>query len=324
MLIFLLATIGGAISTFYARVLALRIGIINHPNPLVTHHIKPVANLGGVGILLGIAIALSVVGEFPPLRISLGAIMVLALGLLDDLRPLSPTAKLIAQIAIAIVVVFLGMRMLVFGNAVLDGTLSALVMIILFNAFNFTDVSDGLVAMLSIIGCFGLIILGADSGLALATAGAALGFMIFNKPDASIFLGDAGSHLLGFLAAVLILDPAYGSLQYSPNVWRLLGVFLCFSLPLFELAFLIVVRTYKNIPWYRGSPDHYSLRLQRTGFTKWGVLISSAAVALAMSCGGILLTVLGTALRILILLFVVLIIALLSRVLFRMDGKADD
>jgi UDP-GlcNAc:undecaprenyl-phosphate GlcNAc-1-phosphate transferase len=294
----------GAACTFLVRRFALKHGIVNHPNPIVPQHTRPVAYLGGAGIFIALVLAFPAAGITIPLRIILGAFCAMLIGLIDDLRPMSPILKLGLQLAVALTAVLFGLVPQVFDGALLNTALAVSGIVLLFNAFNLTDVSDGLVSLLMIISCVGLALIGADGSLALGTTAVILGFLLFNKPDASIFLGDAGSHLLGFLAAVLIFDPVFGSLGSRPGALLLIGSLLCVGVPLFELLFLIIVRAGKGIPWYRGSPDHFALRLQKHGFSKLGVLLVAAFAAALLCMAGLLLKVVSVAIGYALLLIV--------------------
>ncbi len=115
--------------------------------------------------------------------------------------------------------------------------------------------------------------------LALGAAGACIGFLFFNRPPATIFLGDAGSHLLGFLLA------AVGILHFrnAPAWTSFVAACLVVAVPLFEFAFLFVIRVRKGIPWWRGSPDHFALRLQARGFSRLGADLIAWTAALILA-----------------------------------------
>lgn len=296
-----LGVILGASFTFLARRFALKHGIVNHPNPIVPQHTRPVAYLGGAGIFLALLLVFPAAGAEIPMRIVLGAFLAVSVGLMDDLRPMSPLLKLGLQMAVAVTAVLSGLLPQVFDGVLPNAVVAVTGIVVLFNAFNLTDVSDGLVPLLMIIGCTGLAFLGADPPFALGTAAVTLGFFLFNRPDASIFLGDAGSHLLGFLAAVLVFDPALGSLGHRPEASLFLGSAMCVGVPLFELVFLVVVRTGKGIPWYRGSPDHFALRLQKRGMSKNGVLRLAASAGVLSCAVGVLVSSSAVGMRIVLL-----------------------
>ena len=260
-------------STWVARSLALRLGFVSHPNPIVPQHTEPVAYLGGAGVAVAIVIAsLSGAKTIVPLFIWLPALLFLALGVADDLRPFSAAKKLLLQSAVAMLAVILGFRADVSGIAILDAFAAFLWIIALVNAVNVTDVCDGLVAGVSVPLFLALALLNpARAPLALAVAGACVGFLFFNRPPATIFLGDGGSHLLGFLAATL--TPL--SSRSFPAALLVMGVFL------FELLFLVFVRTRKGLRWWLGSRDHFALRLQAAGLSK----VQTDLVAIAAGIG---------------------------------------
>lgn len=260
-------------STWVARSLALRLGFVSHPNPIVPQHTEPVAYLGGAGVAVAIVIAsLSGAKTIVPLFIWLPALLFLALGVADDLRPFSAAKKLLLQSAVAMLAVILGFRADVSGIAILDAFAAFLWIIALVNAVNVTDVCDGLVAGVSVPLFLALALLNpARAPLALAVAGACVGFLFFNRPPATIFLGDGGSHLLGFLAATL--TPL--SSRSFPAALLVMGVFL------FELLFLVFVRTRKGLRWWLGSRDHFALRLQAAGLSK----VQTDLVAIAAAIG---------------------------------------
>lgn len=204
------------------RAVALRAGIVNHPNPHVPQHRRPVAYLGGVGIALGLVVAWggatlamrfgAAQGEAPSIaaRVFLPGALFLVLGVWDDLRVLSPRTKFVAQVAVALVAVGWGCWAPLTGLEVVDGAVSAILVVSFVNAFNMTDVCDGLVSMLAIVGFGWAALLGAPVLPMVLLGGATFGFWLLNRPDATIFLGDAGTHLLGFLAAVTVIDPDMG------------------------------------------------------------------------------------------------------------------
>ena len=283
----LLAAAAGALGTLAARTLALRVGMVSRPNPLVAQHTRTVAYLGGVGIAAGFAAGLlaspwlGVARDAPGLptaALATGAALFLAIGVWDDARPLQPLPKLLAQCAAATAAAAGGVVLPATGSGAANVALSAFWMVVMVNAVNLTDVCDGLVAGLAVVL---LLVLAAASpqlrGPALALAGATAGFLVFNLPPATVFLGDAGSHLLGFALAALVLVDArsFPLVHAAPRAGLMTGVFL------FELAFLIAVRRHKGVPFWRGSPDHFSLRLQAAGLSRWQTdAVAWAAAAL--------------------------------------------
>jgi UDP-GlcNAc:undecaprenyl-phosphate GlcNAc-1-phosphate transferase len=288
--LFALAAAAGALGTLAARALARRVGLLNAPNPIVPQHVRPVAYLGGVGVAAGLAAGLAAAAAagarwpagLPLPGLLAGAAAFLALGTWDDARPLAWRPKLALQAAAALAAAAGGVVLPLSGWPLVDGALAVLWIVVVVNAVNLTDVCDGLVAGLLAVTCALLAATRPEvAPVALAAGAAAAGFLLFNRPPASIFLGDGGAHLLGFVLAALLLADARGAppAQAAGRVALLAGV------PLFELAFLVAMRRRKGLPWWRGSPDHFSLRLQAAGLTRWqtDAVAWSAAAALALA-----------------------------------------
>jgi UDP-GlcNAc:undecaprenyl-phosphate GlcNAc-1-phosphate transferase len=271
--------------TWLVRRFARTRGIVNHPNPIVPQHRQPVAYLGGIAVALTIAIVVSIARPLSevasvPARIAVPAILFLFIGTWDDLRPLSPFRKLLFQCVASTVAVAMGLLWRISGIPALDAVASFLWFLVVVNAFNVTDVCDGLVAGLAVIALLFVVSRGSEIALPWITTGALLGFLVFNRPPASIFLGDGGSLLLGFLVAASLVSNPLASARAD---WKLVAAgFFAVGVFLFEVALLVYARVRKGLPWWRGSPDHFSLRLQACGLTRWqtDVLAWGAAILL--------------------------------------------
>ena len=292
------------IGTWLVRTAARRFGIVNQPNAIVPQHTKPIAYLGGVGVVIGVVLTCGLLAFLSwinfqgiggqdgwngavPIAIALPAVLYLALGLADDLAALTVPVKFLAQGLIALIAVAGGLIAPLTGQFWIDAVLSWFWIAAVVNAFNLTDVCDGLLGGLSAVMFFWLAFTGIDTApLAVAVTGACLGFLVFNRPRATIFLGDAGSHLLGFLAAAMTVHLFLAKPQFP--IQSVVQSFLLLSVPLFEMIFLTVVRHRKGLPWWKGSPDHFSLRLQAAGLTAlqtdaiaWIVAFASGFVAIS-------------------------------------------
>jgi len=286
------ALVAGVLGTLGVRTLALCLGVVNNPNPLIPQHTRPVAYLGGVGVAIGIAAGVVALwftnAAMPGVEILLVATMFLALGVADDLLAFKPAPKFALQAVIAALAVALGIKAELTGAAMLDAAISWFWITTLVNAFNFTDVCDGLLGSLSVVMFSALAFLApSDAGLSFIVAAACIGFLAFNRPPASIFLGDAGSHLLGFLAAAITLTLV--GRATAPWSFALAAAVLVVAVPLFELAFLTAVRVKKGLAWWKGSPDHFSLRLQAAGFTRARTDLIACAFAAAWAGAGVFL-----------------------------------
>jgi UDP-GlcNAc:undecaprenyl-phosphate GlcNAc-1-phosphate transferase len=270
--------LAGYITTLLAERLANATEFVAAPNPLVAQHVRPVAYLGGLGVLGGVVCGVVVSGRPAPENYLIAGIALYTLlGVVDDARPFRPGAKLTLQLAVAIVAVAMGLRANLTGVPLVDDAFLVFLVVMLVNAVNFTDVCDGLVASLGVValGAAAIVLHPANVSICLAGSGACAGFLLRNKPPACIVLGDAGSHLIGFLlAAVWIGAIATGGAHNVIRGALVYGVFL------FELLFITSVRIWKGLPWWRGSPDHFSLRMQAAGWSR-GQLDAAAALSAA-------------------------------------------
>jgi UDP-GlcNAc:undecaprenyl-phosphate GlcNAc-1-phosphate transferase len=238
-------------------------------------------------------------------------------GICDDLKAFSAIPKFGLQICGALVAVYLGNRFTVTGSPVVDSFISVFWILTLVNAYNFIDVCDGLAAGIGAVAFAVLALRGAAGGIhPLAAGGAALGFLAFNRPPASIFLGDAGSHLLGFLAAAFSMS-LFGSNLSWP---RLPEMLLISGVPLFELVFITLVRLYKGIPWWKGSPDHFALRLQAAGMTRLQADLCGWLAAIVMALVGVSLELLSRAEGIACIATLLLVIAAATMLLLKLDA----
>ncbi len=292
---------------------------------------QPVAYMGGLAVALAFLAALFGVkawllpttdqGAWPAslqvLRgvyaIALGGFIALGLGLLDDKHALSPRAKLLGQLGGAVVLVCCGLRVRFINPPWASILVTILWVVTVTNALNFVDIMDGLAASVGLVAAMAFMAFALNSGrsndalAAAALGGALLGFLPYNFQPARIYLGDAGSHFLGFVLSAISLSLGY-SHQNELAVFSPLAIL---ALPLFDLLLMIVIRTRKGIPPWKGSPDHVPLRLRALGWSVssgWfltlsgltlatGRLMVYAASFLPLGCNGLLLAwaVLGLA-----------------------------
>jgi UDP-GlcNAc:undecaprenyl-phosphate GlcNAc-1-phosphate transferase len=217
-----------------------------------------------------------------------GAFGILAVGWLDDKYELRPRAKFAGQFLVAALVAASGARITLFVPSLLFSyALTILWLLTVMNAFNFMDNMNGLCAGLGAIGawCFGL--RAAADGqylvalLALLTFGALLGFLPYNFPRARAFLGDAGSHLVGYLLAVLAILPHFYTPQRHRR-WAVLIPLFVLAVPLLDLAWVVLRRWRLGKPFYQADTNHLSHRLVRLGLSQTqAVLLIWLAAALS-------------------------------------------
>ncbi|MSS70229.1 MAG: undecaprenyl/decaprenyl-phosphate alpha-N-acetylglucosaminyl 1-phosphate transferase [Candidatus Latescibacteria bacterium] len=272
---FLTSLLLAALLTPLAGRLAVRLGRVSPPNPSVDGHTRATPYLGGLAIFCAVSPFLLSAKESAWI---LGTALMMLVGLLDDLFPFSPARKLLAQAAAAIATVAFGLHFDVSGILLLDAALTVFWLIAIANAFNVTDMMDGLAPGIGGIAGVGFAVVLTGSGpvesatLAAALAGGLFGFLIHNFHPARVFMGDTGSLFAGTLLGCLTVTLQRGGAGVAG--FALLG------LPLFEAAFLIAVRTRQGRPWYRASRDHTAQRLVQSGLSIRGAVLTLYAAAL--------------------------------------------
>jgi len=275
--------------------LAVATGYLDHPDPRKTHP-TPTALLGGAAVGLSIALGAGLAAlffgtpiEIPRAGVLVGAALSLALGLVDDRHPMRPAGKLLGQVAVGFCLVLWGARDGFLVENPLLGAVAMLGVVALLNGINFLDAMDGIVGAVVPIAASGFVALallhGADVDLALAwgVIGAGAGFLVYNAPPARIFLGDAGSHLLGFALAALTLQALDDALTW-PHV---AGVACILSYPLFDVVFVICDRLLSRRPITVGSTDHTTHRLGRI-CGRWGTLAMISGLVALGTCLGVI------------------------------------
>ncbi|MBN1553174.1 MAG: hypothetical protein JXA11_00395 [Phycisphaerae bacterium] len=284
-ILFILCVALGGLGTRATRALGLRIGFVRLPDShLSTSTTTAVSYLGGVGMFLGVAGGLAgawflreytviPAGENPFAAMDArvfwgflgGGVLFLLLGVVNDKFTVSTDMKFGGQLLFAAGAAALGVRCAFTGFLWIDGAISAMWILVLINAFNLTDVCDGLVTGISVLIFVALMILTGINPLCLAVLGASLGVLWFHKPRATVLLGDGGGYFLGFLVAAITLLLGQGRPIWP---WAAQVLLIC-GIVLFELTLLVLVRVKKGLVWCQTSPDHFSLRLQAAGLSSW-------------------------------------------------------
>jgi UDP-GlcNAc:undecaprenyl-phosphate/decaprenyl-phosphate GlcNAc-1-phosphate transferase len=300
---FLVAALIAFVATPPVARLARRLGVLHHPRDRDLHD-RPVPGLGGLAILAAVVVAALV---FLPWNgetrgIVGGALAIAFVGAVDDWRPngLHPAIKLAGQFAAAAIPVSAGvfvdhLTLPFFEPIGLSDTvgraLTLVGIVTVMNVVNFTDGADGLAAGVCTIAAatFAIIALslGRDEAgvLAALTAGASLGFLWHNFHPASIFMGDAGSNLLGLLLACVAIQ---GVLKTAAVV-ALFFPLLILAVPALDATFVVAKRIKYGRPVYSADRWHFHHRFADIGFSQrrtvlylYGWTLSLAALALAM------------------------------------------
>jgi UDP-GlcNAc:undecaprenyl-phosphate GlcNAc-1-phosphate transferase len=206
--------------------------------------------------------------------IAFGAIAISVLGWFDDKYELKPLPKFTGQFLIALLVAVACKRITLFVPSVaFSYVITILWLLTIINAFNFMDNMNGLCAGIGAIGAFLFALIAAADGEYLVAltgfliCGALIGFLPWNFPNARAFLGDAGSHLVGYLLAVMAILPHFYTKQ-NPHPLAVLSPLLVLAVPLADLAQVVILRTLNRKPFWIGDTNHLSHRLVRAGFSQ--------------------------------------------------------
>lgn len=287
------------------------------------------------GIAIGLSFILTSLLSFSIYRIFLdgrilailvSSLLMLIFGVIDDYKEMSIFAKFAVQIIATMLLIFFGVKAQIvsIGNF-LNLIITFIWVLGITNAFNHLDVMDGLSATVSFICSASLFIICFINGdvkmaiLLAALAAASLGFLLYNFPPAKIYMGNSGSHFLGFVLAAITL-----AISYAP-ITRKVALFaplLILGVPIFDTAFLILLRLMKKKLPFRKSNDHLALRLLSMGYSKRKALFIMLALSIFFSTAAVMVSQVANKLGFLIIGYVIFIILCLTVKIgrIRMDG----
>ncbi len=225
--------------------------------------------------------------------LALGAFLSMLLGLIDDKYPLSAGVKFGGQFLIALLAVWLGgVRVNIFlTQPVLVWAASIFWIMLLMNSINFFDNMDGLaVGTIAIAMGFFSVIAALNQQffiavLAAASCGTCAGFWFYNTSPATIFMGDSGSHFLGYLAAVISAGVTWFGIDFSLSRFPVLIPLFILALPLFDTAMVVLIRTCKGKPFWIGDHNHISHRFVRMGLSRRQAVLVVHLLALGIGLG---------------------------------------
>lgn len=257
-----------------------------------------------------------------PAALLAGSALMFIVGIYDDLKPLTPPVKMAGQLLAAGIVVFSGYRTSFFSSELLNILLTVVWLVGITNAINLLDNMDGLAGGISFItACLLSFFFWRTPGqetfmlLSLALAGAILGFLIFNFPPASIFMGDSGSLFLGFTLAAL----AIARRPQASNVFAIMSVpTLIFLLPILDTTFVTFTRLLRGQSPAQGGRDHTSHRLVAFGLSERQAVLVLYTLALGAGVAGAAIESLDYTLGLVLIPVIVLSAALLAAYLGRL------
>lgn len=299
--IFLFSLILTCLFTPVFKHIAVRIGLVDIPSQQKhKNHARIIPLMGGaamcsawlITILAGFLVPLFLKANIPQylngdisgifithkriIIISVGALLMTILGFLDDKFPMSAKVKFLGQFVIAaFVVTFADIKISLFLNSdILTWGITVFWILLIVNAVNFFDNMDGLASGIAAIAFFFFMLIAIIfkhyfiASLSAAGLGSSLGFWFFNKNPATIFMGDSGSHFLGYTLAVTGALTTY----YQQGITQTeLAVFIplfVLAIPLFDLLSVVVIRLKIRKPIYIGDNNHISHRFNKMGMTR--------------------------------------------------------
>ena len=349
------------LATFVMRRVAPRWGLVDQPNHRKVHT-SPVPLGGGVAIALGVVLPFAmgtlvllltdasllakIVPDFalPHLaglreRISGlwimlgGALLLMALGLIDDRRGVDWRIRLLVQFTVATVCVATqGWQLTAFITvprlgSMVSVALSVIWIVALINSFNMLDNMDGLSAGVaaiaaSILATVMLISPAAPqpqlfvAGFLLVLVGALLGFLVHNRPPAKIFMGDAGSYFVGFCIAIATLLATFaGYSATSPGAHAVLAPLCVMAVPLYDMTTVIWIRIREGRSPFEADKNHFSHRLVELGLSKTQAVLTIYLTTATCGLGALLLhqvDLFGASVVVLLIACVLLLIAILE------------
>jgi UDP-GlcNAc:undecaprenyl-phosphate/decaprenyl-phosphate GlcNAc-1-phosphate transferase len=307
---FLVAAAVTALLTPITMRLARAVGAIDEPRERGLSE-RPTPLLGGLAIFAGALVAALVWlpgGYYTQHQLWHGVLLaagvITLVGALDDRFELPPAIKLAGQIAAAVIVVHFGVAVkaitlpffgkLDFPNAGVTNAgpvLTVIGLVAMMNVVNFSDGVDGLAAGVCVIIAATMAVIAFDLDrqqpgvLAALTAGAALGFLLYNFPPASSFMGDCGANLLGLLMGVITVEAAVKTAAVVSFVLPL----ILLAVPFLDTTFVVLKRLKYRQPIYRSDSEHFHHRMARIGFSSrrtiaylyaWTLMLAGLALAL--------------------------------------------
>jgi UDP-GlcNAc:undecaprenyl-phosphate GlcNAc-1-phosphate transferase len=345
----ILAFIVAFSATPIAKRLAFKIGAVDVPNDGRRMHSKPIARLGGLAIVAGFVIAVlyNIIGSLfdgsglfvlnPKLLGFLaGVVIVVTMGVIDDIFTLKARYKLIFQVAAAVIIVLSGTRIenvtnpfaasgMSSLNIYLSYALTILWIVGITNALNLIDGLDGLAAGVSSIASLSLFVVAVIVGdpysalLTAILAGATLGFLPYNFNPAKIFMSDSGANFLGFSLAFISIQ---GALKSYATISIAIPL-LILGLPLFDTIFAIIRRVVSKKSIMEADRGHLHHRLMDMGLSQRQAVIMMYVLSATLGLCAIVLADKGFFSAIILIIIVAVFIIGGARYFTEINNKED-
>jgi len=311
--------------TPWTKKLAAQKQILDHPGDVKIHE-KPIPRTGGIAIVIAFLVStllfLGFAVDTRTLLLILSILVIVGTGLADDIWGLSPVQKLAGQ-AIAALVFAISQPSILNLPPILGGIFVFLFVLLVCNAVNLIDGLDGLAAGLSVIASIGFMVAGILTnnalvvGLSAIIAGAGLGFLPYNWPQAGVFMGDVGSLFLGFaLAAIGVI-----AIQKTDGFVEILIPIFILGVPIFDTVVTILRRIVNKQALFSADLAHSYNLVKNKGLTTAGVVILYYLFGLLLSGCGVLVQLRRESYLPVLLLLIVSALSAFLVVRFRLLSK---
>lgn len=319
--------------TFMIKILAEKLRFYDIPKDELKNHPHPIPYagasiwLGFILVLLGLRLLTSFeTGTLHQLRgLVYGGTLIFILGFLDDRLDLDFRVKFLWQIIAAMILVHYDIYIKFFPSKTLNIVLSLFWVVLVVNSVNIIDILDGLscgVAAICALGFFAITLPTEQlyvNFAAIILFSILLGFWFFNKPRAKVFMGDGGSLFTGFMLAAISMGADYSKV----NIIGLFSPLLILGIPLYDTILVSYFRWRSGKPIFKGSKDHYALRLSAAGLTPWRINLLSYAISTVLALAAFSITVAPTGYAFFILVIVFSMGLIGSGVLDTIDPHAE-
>ncbi len=333
---FLVAAVLSGLLTPKVMDFAHKVGAIDVPKDTRRMHKTPIPRLGGLAIFMGFLGSLLIFGKFDlqMLSILLGAMIIVVLGIFDDIVPLGAKFKFVIQIIAASIPVCIGgLKIEFFTNfnpfsdhlyislGVFAIPFTIFWVVGITNAVNLIDGLDGLAAGISSIASLTMLavaLLTGEIGVAITMAaltGGCLGFLPYNFNPAKIFMGDTGSTFLGFILATMSIEgffKFYAVISFAVP-------FLILGLPIFDTAFAIIRRVLSGRSPMSPDRGHFHHKLVDMGFNVKQAVAILYAISGTLGLAAVILTTSGEAKAMMLVVAVLVVMALFGWLLYTIE-----
>jgi len=345
-----------------ARKFAIKHNVLDQPDDRKMH-LEPKPLLGGVAICIAFIVTIlinllilfccseifslshlmpdfllneivSIKDVLPKLVVILfSGILILGLGLVDDIYKLSAKTKLMAQIMVALLLISFGIRITLFIENNFISSIVTLVWIVgITNAFNLLDNMDGLSAGVAFIASIIFFVIAASQSqvftatILLVFAGSIFGFLRYNMYPARIFMGDAGSMFIGYILAVLTVVSSYYT-KSSPTLFPVIMPVLILGVPIFDTIYVLAVRIKSKKDLLQGDMNHFSHRLVNLGMTQKQAVLFIYLITFCVGINALLLcfvNIWGSGVILVQAVCIFMIIIILERIAKRNSDKKSE